>query len=241
MPNIEPQIAKWREAMHSTFRDQPEIVDELEDHLLAKIASLLKEGVSAEDAVARAACQIGTPHSVAEQFQKLEPTQSPMKTIRFNRIFRAVATVVLGIYLAGSGYRLINNALNLASMGSSGSPAQLIHPQYYYQLLIAELIGCVTSAYLMWLVWPRRKESDQPGTRRPGVKIISVLFGFHLVLTLVGLATISALQLQQSLSVFDAVFFFVFRLQLCVGGFYILWVIWPWRALGANLDSQLVR
>src|SRR6185503_5566245 len=71
MFNLEGSISEWRGQMLSAGVKNPEIVDELESHLLEDWARRVQSGESEEQAFERAVQDVGKPSLLNHEFAKL--------------------------------------------------------------------------------------------------------------------------------------------------------------------------
>jgi len=70
MHNLEQSIAEWRKNMKGADVE-PEALDELEGHLRETVDQLVHLGAPEEEALQRAIGQLGSPQTVASEFEKL--------------------------------------------------------------------------------------------------------------------------------------------------------------------------
>ncbi len=239
MPDLEPQIAAWRAAMHAAFPRQPEVVDELEDHLRENIAVLIKAGVTPEAAVAQAAARIGSPQAVAVKFQEITPKHDTWKAIRFERIFQVVATVALGTWVLSWGFGL---CYLLAQVLRSEQPLGAVR-KGIHEVIAINVALIFAGTFLLWMIWPWRKSTNRSLERGLGVKIVTVVLALYWGLMFAGWVGIVISHIQRGVAPWtaqgDPAFFF--RLIVCLVGGFILWKIWPWRALRMKDEAKLAE
>ena len=93
MPDLERQIAAWRQTMANASGRREELLDELEVHLRDEIDRLLASGTPSGEAFEIATSKLGAPSSVAAEFDKL--TGRTWMPVKIARILVAVAAVPL--------------------------------------------------------------------------------------------------------------------------------------------------
>jgi hypothetical protein len=71
MHDVEERITAWRRATAKLLPGQPEIVQELEDHLREQIEVSLRAGLTSADACAQAIERLGDPRATAAEFGRL--------------------------------------------------------------------------------------------------------------------------------------------------------------------------
>jgi hypothetical protein len=90
MFNLEQSVAEWRKRMLATGINEPVPLEELEGHLREELERLMQAGFKEREAFENAACQIGQPQSLKNEFTKVDT--SIMKTI-----FKCIIILLLGI------------------------------------------------------------------------------------------------------------------------------------------------
>lgn len=71
MPELEQLIAEWRASMNASSHASRETLDELENHLREEVEKLLRSGLSETEAFQRAVAKLGSPATLAGEFEKL--------------------------------------------------------------------------------------------------------------------------------------------------------------------------
>src|SRR5450756_2357903 len=79
MPDLEKDIANWRRQMLAAGVPSPVPLDELEIHLRDEIEQRMRAGFSPQVAFETATQQIGRPHQVQGEFQKIETARDTLK------------------------------------------------------------------------------------------------------------------------------------------------------------------
>ena len=80
MFDLEQAIADWRKNVAVETRLEPQMLDELENHLRETVHQSIDAGVAEPLAFERAVAQLGTPQALATEFEKLErPAWLPAK------------------------------------------------------------------------------------------------------------------------------------------------------------------
>lgn len=82
MHNLEQWITDWRKAMMAAPNFRRETLDELENHLRENVDQLVRSGITEAEAFQHAVTQLGSPATIASEFQKLNPsTWLPVKVV----------------------------------------------------------------------------------------------------------------------------------------------------------------
>src|SRR4030095_13016497 len=73
MHNLETSIADWRKTMIAVRQYTPGTLDELEGHLRETVQELVHTGLDEAEAFDRAVAGLGSPLTLASEFEKLRP------------------------------------------------------------------------------------------------------------------------------------------------------------------------
>jgi hypothetical protein len=103
MPNLEAFILQWRQAMSTAPQLKRETLDELESHLRELLAEFIRAGMPEAEACQRAAAELGSPETVAAEFQKLRPP--PWLPVKVVTGFGIIAAVALAVWLLARASR----------------------------------------------------------------------------------------------------------------------------------------
>jgi ABC-type transport system involved in cytochrome c biogenesis permease subunit len=100
MHSLEHMIAEWRKTMVAAPNIGRETLDELENHLRETVDQLVRSGMIESDAFHQAVTQLGSPLTLAAEFQKLnQPTWLPVQVVSGIGIAAVVAMTVFLIHL----------------------------------------------------------------------------------------------------------------------------------------------
>ena len=175
MHNLETSIAIWRKKMAHASRLAPDTLDELESHLRETIAQMIRSGVAESDAFQRASVQLGTPHMVASEFQKLPgPDWLPAKFITGVGFAVALALLFLLLPRLNGGHRDILLAAHVLFLNFG-----------YTAALLLGLMGiCFVAERCHAEFAPRRMES----IARFSSVFAGIALGFTVIGTILGMA-----------------------------------------------------
>jgi hypothetical protein len=94
MHNLETSIADWRKTMIAVHQYTPGTLDELESHLRETVQELVRTGLDEAQAFHRAVAGLGSPLTLASEFEKLRPALwLPVKIVTAVIVALALALV----------------------------------------------------------------------------------------------------------------------------------------------------
>jgi hypothetical protein len=94
MHNLETSIADWRKTMIAVHQYTPGTLDELESHLRETVQELVRTGLDEAQAFDRAVAGLGSPLTLASEFEKLRPALwLPIKIVTAVIVALALALV----------------------------------------------------------------------------------------------------------------------------------------------------
>lgn len=229
MPELEQQIATWRENVRQEFPHRPEIIDELEDHLRENIHILIAQGASPAEAVSQAARRIGSPQSLSVQFQHLKPRPTLMQTVRIGHSVRVAATLtfagLLLLLLPGLWLSVVD-LFRAVTSPIGNPPLGTVVTQ-----LRSSLPVCLILILLISLGWPWR---SKPVVKSPGgwpMKVLCVGLGAWVGFMVLRFGVIGLGLIHKGIGPWspraDPAFFG--SLVISLVGSYIIWLLWPWR------------
>src|SRR5579863_1095045 len=102
MFDLEKQIAAWREELIRAGVKNPEVLDELENHLREDVAQRVQAGAAMEDAFANAVEQIGRAKTLEKEFMKIGKSHS-----EWLKKFKHGLAVFLGLRTAAPGSHIV--------------------------------------------------------------------------------------------------------------------------------------
>lgn len=170
MSDLDQRIASWRRELTSKFSDQPDVLDELEDHLRNEFEQLVLAGKSTDDAWRDAVSQLGEPSRLAEEFRKSAHAGWLPARIAFFAL--CTLGVVLGAALwsraasAGMGWLLATHVFAI----TIGYAASLTFGGIAAGMVVAHARGTFAAR-------------QQAAFRRSGIALLSV----GIVLTFIGI------------------------------------------------------
>lgn len=231
MPELEQQIARWREQVRREFPHRPEIIDELEDHLRENVRLLIDQGASATEAVSRASCQIGSPESLSLQFQRLKPRPAIMKTVRLGHSVRVAATLIFAALLILQLPALCIGVLDLFRAATSPSGSSPLVAATTRMLLTTSLLTSLILVLLIMLGWPWRSEPVVKSRGGWPIKFLCLGLGVWVGFMVLRFGAIGLVMIQKGIGPWspasDPAFFGSLLNALIVS--YVIWLLWPWR------------
>jgi hypothetical protein len=123
MFNLEPSIANWRRQMLAAGINTPVPLEELESHLRDEIARQTESGLSEAEAFQSAVQEIGSAHTVRNEFEKVEATEAARRwkegQIRLGAILGSLQLIVIGDVLFNSDMTFGQRISGLTAMATS--------------------------------------------------------------------------------------------------------------------------
>lgn len=111
MFRLEEKISEWREQMLAAGIKSPQVLEEVEGHLLEEIEQCLKSGMDERRAFETVAAQIGQPAALKTEFKKIGGLAEMFGANMTERTNRVLGLLWL-IYCLGSFYHLTSGLMS---------------------------------------------------------------------------------------------------------------------------------